>query len=181
MSGLDKIIEKIDVQAKEEADRLIEEAENKARQIRKNNEENLYKELSVMETKRDRDRQLLKERMISNGELDARKLILAKKQKLMEDAYDETVKQLAEMSDESYVKFVTEKIDAKKSKLIIQEGRNKAISKALPNVEIVEGRTTSSGFIEVVDNVENNYTFEELLHIEKDESRMELAEILFEK
>lgn len=181
MSGLEKIIDKINKQSREDADRIMAETEKKVVEIERGNQEKLEKEVANINARRERERALLKDRLISNGELDARNLLLECKQEIINKAFEMTLKELKNISHEDYVQYVKQRISGETSTLVLQDGREAAVKKALPNVKVLKEKTVESGFIEVVDNIENNYTFQALLHIEKDESQVELAEILFEK
>ena len=181
MSGLEKIIDKINKQSREDADSIMAETEKKIVEIERGNQEKLDKEVANINARRDRERTLLKDRLISNGELDARNLLLECKQEIINKAFDKALKELENISHEDYVQYVKKRISSAESTLILQDGREEAVKKALPKVKILKDRTVESGFIEVVDNIENNYTFQALLHIEKDESQVELAGILFGK
>ena len=70
MSGLEKIIDKINKQSREDADRIMAETEKKVVEIERGNQEKLEKEVANINARRERERALLKDRLISNGELD---------------------------------------------------------------------------------------------------------------
>ncbi len=181
MSGLVKILDKINSEAKSEADRLAKESLAKVETIKEQNQEKITKEIAKIEETRLKERKLLEDRIISNGELDARNIVLAKKQDILSEVYNEVLEELTKIDDNDYVDFVKRKISKEDGVVVLQEGRKEAVLKALPKVTVIEDKVVSSGFIEELDSIENNYTFEALLHIERDESQMELAKILFEK
>ena len=59
-----------------------------------------------------------------------------------------TLKELKNISHEDYVQYVKQRISGETSTLVLQDGREAAVKKALPKVKVLKEKTVESGFIE---------------------------------
>ena len=98
MNGIDRITDRIEADAREQAKAIIAEAEAKCAEIRKENEKKAQE--------RTKDCESGLERRKSAAEMDAKKSVLALKQDCVAEAFDMAKRRLADMPEDSYVGFL---------------------------------------------------------------------------
>ena len=140
----------------------------------------------------------IKEKTISRrksvADIDCRKLVLQKKQELIENCFDKAVDALASMEEEVYVDFMValgkatgetagQLIFNKKDKEAVGEKVCQKLNEIVENAKFVladETRNIKGGFIMQVEKVYINNTVEALVAENKDAMNSEVAAMLFE-
>ncbi|MGI5851808.1 MAG: hypothetical protein GX340_04280 [Clostridiales bacterium] len=199
MNGIDRISERILKDARAEAARIIEEAQERARslkedrvgQVEKENEK--YNRESILRAEEH------KRRMLAMAGLEMRKEVLAAKQELIDHVMEKAGEAIMEMPREEYRHIVTQMLleaaqgheevyfsvadEARLDQSIVDEvnellrarGR-KGELKLSPRREEFHG-----GFILRTGGMEINNTFGALIRMSRDEVESQLAKILFKE
>ena len=106
MNGIDRITDRIEADAREQAKAIIAEAEAKCAEIRKENEKKAQERYLQLIRNGTKDCESGLERRKSAAEMDAKKSVLALKQDCVAEAFDMAKRRLADMPDDSYVGFL---------------------------------------------------------------------------
>lgn len=179
MAGLDNLVHQITLEAKAEADKLLAEAKTQADEIRASGDAATAKEVERMESKADGERDLMRERLKSNAQLRARNNKLAVKQEVIQRVFDEVMDELRNMDADAYVAYVKENLTDETAGLVVVKKHVEAVAKAFPKCKVDKERFVDSGFIEVSEDIEKNFTFDAKLALMKEEVEGQLARILY--
>ena len=106
MNGIDRITDRIEADAREQAKAIIAEAEAKCAEIRKENEKKAHERYLQLIRNGTKDCESGLERRKSAAEMDAKKSVLALKQDYVAEAFDMAKRRLADMPEDSYVGFL---------------------------------------------------------------------------
>lgn len=106
MNGIDRITDRIEADAREQAKAIIAEAEAKCAEIRKENEKKAQERYLELIRNGTKDCESGLERRKSAAEMDAKKSVLALKQDYVAEAFDMAKRRLADMPEDSYVGFL---------------------------------------------------------------------------
>lgn len=106
MNGIDRITDRIEADAREQAKAIIAEAEAKCAEIRKENEKKAQERYLQLIRNGTKDCESGLERRKSAAEMDAKKSVLALKQDCVAEAFDMAKRRLADMPEDSYVGFL---------------------------------------------------------------------------
>ena len=106
MNGIDRITDRIEADAREQAKAIIAEAEAKCAEIRKENEKKAQERYLELIRNGTKDCESGLERRKSAAEMDAKKSVLALKQDCVAEAFDMAKRRLADMPEDSYVGFL---------------------------------------------------------------------------
>ena len=106
MNGIDRITDRIEADAREQAKAIIAEAEAKCAEIRKENEKKAQERYLQLIRNGTKDCESGLERRKSAAEMDAKKSVLAFKQDCVAEAFDMAKRRLADMPEDSYVGFL---------------------------------------------------------------------------
>lgn len=106
MNGIDRITDRIEADAREQAKAIIAEAEAKCAEIRKENEKKAQERYLQLIRNGTKDCESGLERRKSAAEMDAKKSVLALKQDYVAEAFDMAKRRLADMPEDSYVGFL---------------------------------------------------------------------------
>ncbi len=106
MNGIDRITDRIEADAREQAKAIIAEAEAKCAEIRKENEKKAQERYLQLIRNGTKDCERGLERRKSAAEMDAKKSVLALKQDCVAEAFDMAKRRLADMPEDSYVGFL---------------------------------------------------------------------------
>ncbi len=183
MSGLDNLTSKILNDAKEKADRIVKEAEEKAEEKYIQGMKKYNSQKDILEESGIRDRELTAERIKSSASLKARNEKLKAKQIVIEKVIDRLKNQLINMSEDEYINYLKNNIDfssfSKEKKLIVKKEYIDRIKTVFPNVNISDTEFVNSGFIMEENGIQENYTFEVKLDFMRDELEVEISKLLF--
>jgi len=196
--SLEKIIERIEQDAKNQAeeirknalsasDKIIEEAKKRAEHVKMQALEEAKKQAVIH-----------KQRLISTASLDLRKDILSEKQKAIDLAFQEAMNSLLKMRDDEYqkiiIKMILPNVLTGNEEIILSERDKSRIGKGFLdriNNEVSKtgkkGRLTiakdsyniKGGFVLRRGNVELNNSFESLFNSIREDLESEVSKVLF--
>lgn len=197
MNGIDRISERILKDARDEATRIVEEAQERARSL---------KDKKVEQTNKDNERlyresadkaQERKRRMLAVAELEMRKEILSVKQQTIDEAMDRVNEVIMEMPRDEYRKVVSHMLlesaqgdeevffstsDEERLDQGLIDEVNRKLLEAGKKGELrlsPERGAFQGGFILKSGGMEINNTFEAIIRTGRDEVESDLARILF--
>ena len=182
MSNLNNLISKILNDAKEEADKIVRSAEEKAKQkydleIKKI----ATKKQTLLENAR-RERELLSDRIKSSANLKARNEKLKAKQIVIDKVINKLKTKLVNMNEKEYINYLNQNIDKKSitgKELIVKKEFLNKVKKEFPSAKVKENEFVTSGFIIEENGIQENYTFEVKLDFMRDELEVEISKLLF--
>ena len=199
MNGIDRITDRIEADAREQAKAIIAEAEAKCAEIRKENEKKAQERYLQLIRNGTKDCESGLERRKSAAEMDAKKSVLALKQDCVAEAFDMAKRRLADMPEDSYVGFlaslaasaaadgsgeiVLSARDRERCGKAVLERANAALAaKGLtPALTLAaESREISGGLILRQGGVEVNCSIEALVEALKGPMTADVARTLFE-
>lgn len=199
MNGIDRITDRIEADAREQAKAIIAEAEAKCAEIRKENEKKAQERYLELIRNGTKDCESGLERRKSAAEMDAKKSVLALKQDCVAEAFDMAKRRLADMPEDSYVGFlaslaasaaadgsgeiVLSARDRERCGKAVLERANAALAaKGLaPALTLAaDGREISGGLILRQGGVEVNCSIEALVEALKGPMTADVARTLFE-
>ena len=106
MNGIDRITDRIEADAREQAKAIIAEAAAQCAEIRKENGKKAQERYLQLIRNGTKDCESGLERRKSAAEMDAKKSVLALKQDCVAEAFDMAKRRLADMPEDSYVGFL---------------------------------------------------------------------------
>ena len=182
MSNLNNLISKILNDAKEEADKIVRSAEEKAKQkydleIKKI----ATKKQTLLENAR-RERELLSDRIKSSANLKARNEKLKAKQIVIDKVINKLKTKLVNMNEKEYINYLNQNIDKKSitgKELIVKKEFLNKVKKEFPSAKVKENEFVTSGFVIEENGIQENYTFEVKLDFMRDELEVEISKLLF--
>lgn len=196
--SLEKIIERIEQDAKNQAEEIIKNASaNSDKIIQEANERaNQVKAQALEESKKQAG--VHKQRLISTASLDLRKDILTEKQRAIDSAFQEAMDNLLKMRDDEYqkiiVKMILPNVLTGNEEIILSERDKTRLGKVFLdkiNNELSKtgkkGRLTIAkdsynilgGFVLRRGNVELNNSFESLFNSIREDIESEVSKVLF--
>ena len=194
MNGIDKITQRIGQEAQSETDRIVTQGEAAAREIAQRYQrqaESLAAELAVRNQKAAAQQE---ERLVSVAQMEARKVTLAARQEMVEQAFQLAAEKLYTLPDDEYVAAVAGLLCRAapdgRGAVIFAPGERETMGQAIvvkANAQLGGGELTLSeetrpiqgGFILVRGSVEVNGTFEMLIRLQRDQIAGETARRLF--
>lgn len=179
MAGLDNLVHQITKEAEIEAENILSEARAEADNIKAIGEAKTKKEIERMNEKSARELDLMKDRLKSNAQLKARNLKLAVKQEAIQNTFKGVIEELKNMSAEDYVAYIKKNMTNEAAQLVVVKEQVAIVEEIFPKCRVLKDRFVTSGFIEVTDTIENNFTFESKLSLVKEEVEGQLAKILY--
>ena len=170
MSNLDNIINKIISDTEDKIKVLNSETEDKIQVLKSEFDLKVKdyekKSLSKFETKKD----LEFERVESNINLKSKNILLEKKQEIIGQILNELSTNLENISLEEMENFIEYNLENRKSfpnELILVPSKYADLSNKFSNLKISD--TVKSGFVISYDGVDENYTFDSIINIKKEE------------
>lgn len=199
MNGIDRITERIEADAMQQAKAIIAEAEAKCAEIRKENEKNAHEHYLELIRSGTKDCESLLSRRKSAAEMDGKKSILALKQDCVAAAFEMAKDRLANMPEENYVVFLAKLVsDAAvtgSEELVLNKNDKEKLGKAIldkANAAVAakgltpalclsdDSREISGGVILRRDGVEINCSVEALVEMQRGVVTADVAATLFE-
>lgn len=196
--GADRIVRRIMDDAETQAESIKKEAAEKAEAFKaeaKEKAENREEHI-IEQAKKEAEEQ--KRRIIGVAQLEARKEMLAAKQELISEAFDESLEQLVKLDDKTYLSIIkkmllnlvetgTENVycsaaDLKRIPDSFWKEVNQELAGQGKKGELTpssEPREIKGGFVLQADGMEINCSFEALLAMKRDELEPEVAAVLF--
>ena len=170
MSNLDNIINKIISDTEDKIKVLNSETEDKIQVLKSEFDLKVKdyekKSLSKFETKKD----LEFERVESNINLKSKNILLEKKQEIIRKILDELLINLENISLDEMENFIKYNLENRKSisnELIFVSPKYEDLSNKFSNLRVREN--IKSGFVISYEGVDENYTFESIMNIKKEE------------
>ena len=102
MNGIEKITARIDAQTQEEIDRLLADAKEQAEQITAQYRAQAETERASLTARSEKAAAEREERLVSVAQMEARKVTLAARQEMVEQAYELALKTLCTLPQEQY-------------------------------------------------------------------------------
>ena len=184
MNGIEKITQRIDAQAQAEIDRILADARDQAEAIAEQAQAQAEAESAELAARNGQAAAEREERLVGAAQMEAKKIILAAKQELVEKAYVLALEKLCSMPDEQYTETLVALLeqaapDGKGSVIFAPDVKERigAATVALANEKLQgslilaeETRPLRGGFILSRGNVEVNCTFDTLVRLQKAET-----------
>jgi len=184
--ALEDIIKKIQ-QEKENQKREIEkEYAQKIEAIKKKYQEEIEKKTEELLKKalEEKEQKILQAKVQLSAE--TKNLVLAKKQKILDELYQEVLEYLGKLNETDYLKIISkflEKCPEEGNILVPPHLKNitqKAISEKGKNLPVIETNINSKGgFIFQTTNFEIDFTFERLVKNLRENTELKVSKILF--
>ena len=193
MNGIDKIIQRIEADAKMEVERILSAAQDQAAEITELYQGRADAEAAELAARNEKNAAEREDRLVSSAQMEVRKTTLAAKQQMLEKAYALALDKLCSVPDAQYIETVAELLvqAAPKGtgKVIFAPEEQARIGKAaveMANEKLggqltvaEETRPIRGGFILSDGKVEVNCSFDTLVRLQKNETAGAVAKILF--
>ena len=108
MEGIAKIKERILEEAREEKQKLVDDAKTQARDIKAKYEHKAKEMLNDILDKAGKAAEEKKRRILSMAQLENRKALLQAKQQIIDEVFEKAKAKLAKMPDEEYLSLITD-------------------------------------------------------------------------
>lgn len=187
--SVEKITARILQEAKEESEALRRQSEAERDAALAQAQQEAEKLISETAVKADKEAVTLKERRQSVAELEVRKLQLAAKQELVDEAFAQALDELAGMDAKKYQRFLLDMLapySKQKAEVVLnkkdKERLGKSLAKELAGTQLTVASDTAQirgGFILRQGNVSLNASLEKLLETERQQSTAQIADLLF--
>jgi V/A-type H+-transporting ATPase subunit E len=194
MNGIEKITQRIETDTQAEIDSLLADARAEAERIGAKYHAQADSEKAELTARNEKAAAEREERLVSVAQMEARKVTLAAKQEMVEQAYQRALEKLCAMPEEQYVTVLADLLGQASStgreEVIFSEADRKKVGKAAVAAAnaakkgaaltlSAETRPIRGGFILKDENVEVNCTFETLVRLTKTETAGAVAKQLF--
>ncbi len=193
MNGIEKITERIRRDAQSEIDALLQEAEKKAESIKAAAEEKAAQRLSAGRRQNSDAAENHESRLISAAEMDARQMLLAAKQEVLEEAFSLAYQRLMSLPEEEFVEllagFAARESETGQEELLFSEETKarigeKVVARANALREgaaftLAEETRETDGVILRRGNIESNGSIAVAVRERKQKMAAEIAEFLF--
>ena len=184
MANEQKIIDKIISDANNEANEIIRKAKLEADEKINLAKEKAEKQMSEYLNIANVEAEKAASKEISGAEMTAKKMILAKKQEILEHTLKLAKEKLFALPDDEYEKTIFDMIKKvnQSGEIILSDEDRKAFGEKLAsegyNVSS-ETRDIGKGFIIKKGDIEYNYSFNSIIEVEKESIEQKATEILF--
>ena len=193
MNGIEKITQRIASEAQAEIDRILGDARDEADRIAESYRAQADGEAAELNARNEKNAAEREERLVSAAQMEARKVLLAAKQEMVEKAYIQALDKLCAMPEEQYVAvlaglLVKASSNGKEEAVFSKEDREQAGKAAVEKANQLSGKQLRlseetqpirGGFILKDKNVEVNCTFETLVRLQKAETAGAVVKKLF--
>lgn len=196
MSGLDEILNMIETQQKQDEDRIIRSAEERARQIQAEADEKAEKAYDDYMKKAESQHERDYENACSSADAAAKRRILAAKVEMIGDVIEKVVDDLKALPDDKYFELIARLVlnharqgegilffgenDLKRMPADLEKKINAAAEKVGGTIKISgQAADISDGFILQYGLVSENCGFRAIIEAEKDDVRDTAARALF--
>ena len=193
MNGLERITSRIEAEAKQEIDGILDAGRAEAERIVDGWRARIDAETRELTAKGEKAAAEREERLKSAAEMDARKTILAAKQELVEEAYAAALDQLCKLNGQEKIDLLADLLVRASSsgteEVVFSESDKADGAKAVEKANAASGKKLTAskdaapirgGFILRDKNVEVNCAFETLVRLQKAETAGAVAKILFQ-
>ena len=195
--SLESILEHISKEVEAQRDEILKDAREKREAMLEQARETARKEAQALEQRGQDDARARHERIVTLARLESRKRLLAAKQKVMESAFSEALRSLADLPRPQYLELLkgmllasasgTEEVilsrrdrDALGEELVREGNRTLEAASRPGQLRLsAETREITGGFILAGDRVEVNMSFDSALGRVREELEPEVAAVLF--
>lgn len=195
MNGIEKITGQIGADVQKEIDALMADAKAKAEDTAQRYEAQAKREAEALLERGEKRAAEHEDRLVSTARLEAKKQVLAAKQDLVEQAFDQALEQLLALPEQEYIDLLarlavsavttgreqvalSQKDRARYGKQIVTRANDKLGEKGRLTLA-GESRPIRGGLILLGDRVEVNCSFETLIRLQKESMTAQVAQILF--
>lgn len=194
MNGIDRITGRIDQDAQKEIDEITAQAASQADEITRSYQAQAQREAQEIVDRGRRNADERVERLASVAQLEARKMELAAKQEMLDQAFDQALEQLVNLPEGEYVSLlanlaVKASTTGREAVILSKKDRTRYGKQVVTqaNESLKDGRLTLSeqtrnikgGLILADGDVEVNCTFETLVRLQRGTLEREVAKVLF--
>lgn len=195
MDGIEKITERIDQDIQGEISALQDEAQIQADSITARYKSQAEKESADIIARGKKAAAEREERLASTADMEGKKMILAVKQEMLDQAFDMALEQLSNLPEDQYIEVLTslilqaspsgteQVIFSPKDRSRVGKAVVTAVNAAIPGASLTlseETRPMCGGFILNEGNVEINCSFETLVRMQREEISGQVAAVLFD-
>jgi V/A-type H+-transporting ATPase subunit E len=196
MNGVERIRERLNEEASQEINEIIQKAKAEAAKIKANYKAQANEESKVIIARGKKAAEERKERNARVAVLEAKKVTLAAKQAMISKAFDRALEQMCDLPEEQYIELLAgiaaKAAESKRESVVFNKKDRNRVGKAVvtrANELLGDGRLTvetdarefTGGLILSSGDIEVNGTFETLLHLRKAELAAEVAHVLFDQ
>lgn len=197
MSGIDRIYDKIINDAKEQADKRLDEAKQKISVMKKAVKEQLDEKKQEQIELAEKEAENIIKRAVANRNLEGKKQLLSVKQKVISKVFETAHVELMNMPENDLLKMyknlIIGSLEKGKNEIMLNEDDAKAIGQKL--IDLLEKDIDSSfrvslsshfiqddkGVIVRNENIYSNSVFSSILKYKKQELETDIMKILFER
>lgn len=184
MSNLDNLTEKILNEAQARGESLIKEAQAFEKETLAKREREAKEAKAKMLEKAAFDANLLKERIVSNAEVNSRNSVLGGKQDVIEKTFKKAKERLENLPKKDYMTFLENTLKELTLKgteeLLVKEAYKDEV-KALNLPYSISEESVTTGFMIRDDKVSMNYNFNDLVDFYREDLVKDVALALFEE
>ncbi len=165
VSNMDNIIEKIGKDAQVEAEKILDAAKKEQQSIIQRAEEEARQRAQDIIAKAEYEAKALIAKIIESSKLKARDKVLDSKNTVIDRTFDLAYKELTNMSDEDFMKFINnfvDNVDSEGGVLVVPE-KYKDYVKAHSNLEVSEDHVRD-GFLLEKEKITYNNRFKNLVY-----------------
>ncbi|MDD3970800.1 MAG: V-type ATP synthase subunit E family protein [Clostridia bacterium] len=197
MSGIDRIYDKIINDAKEQADKRLDEAKQKISVMKKAVKEQLDEKKQEQIELAEKEAENIIKRAVANRNLEGKKQLLSVKQKVISKVFETAHVELMNMPEDDLLKMyknlIIGSLEKGKNEIMLNEDDAKAIGQKLiglleKDIDSNFRVSLSSHFIQddkgvIVrnENIYSNSVFSSILKYKKQELETDIMKILFER
>ena len=194
MNGIEKITGRINADAQAEIEAVLGEARAKADEIKASYDAQARQEYETLTQRGARAAEERESHLASSAQMEARKLVLAAKQEMLDKAFQQAERKLCTLNDEEMVRLLAAlavKASATgKEELILNGGVKRRLGKAVveranaqsgAHLSLSAQEGSFEGGVVLKDGaVETNCTFDTLVRLIRGEMAGEVAKVLFD-
>lgn len=187
---MEKIIERIEKDVENKIESIMQEEKKKAKKIKKEIEQEKEKRLDELRKEKEREISTMKNRIISQAELESRKKKLTIREEMIERVFERVRERLKELDASEYEDYLRESVERAESvlqgKITIhcdteqKEFIEQIVNERDDSMELKDDIETLGGIKATSDRGTTiNMTFEANLERKKKDLRKEISDILF--
>ena len=186
MNNGQNIIDKIIADAKSEAEIIVEVAQKEANDILNTAKAKVEKEETELMLLAKAEAEKIADKEISSAQMQAKKMVLAKKQEIISEVIASAKEKLFSLADIEYkviiLGMLEKAIVCENSELIFSKKDKELLGSSLKELGYKisdETREIEGGFVVKDGDIEYNYSFTSIMTVEKEDIEQLTAQILF--
>ena len=182
MSNLDNLVAEILQQAQKEANRILTKTKAENLEFIENEKKKIQKEVAIIQRKTEEEAISLKERIISNGNLKSRDMVLQAKEELVDKVLKRVLERLKNIDSDSYLGFIENALKtlniSKNAEVILTKEMKKITGNEIFGYKVSDD-VVESGCNIKDGNVVYNNEFSNLLEFNKEDLEREILKKIF--